>query len=75
MGCSCVYTLKYRPDGSVDRHKTRVVVKGYTQTYDVDYFVTSSPAARLNSIKILFFYCCQSVVALAPVGHHECLLV
>ena len=34
MGCCWVYTLKYRPDGSVDWYKARVVAKDYTQTYD-----------------------------------------
>jgi len=38
----------------MDRHKARLVAKGYTQTYDIDYFETFSPAARINSIRILF---------------------
>jgi len=33
--CRWVFTLKYRPDGSVDRYKVRLVAKGYTQTYDI----------------------------------------
>ena len=40
VGCRWVYTLKYRPDGSVDRCKASLVAKGYTQTYGVDYFET-----------------------------------
>jgi len=54
VGCRWVYTLKYRPDGSVDRYKVRLVAKRYTQTYGVDYFETFSPVTRLNSIQILF---------------------
>jgi len=38
----------------VDRYKARLVAKGYTQTYDIDYFETFSPVARMNSIRIMF---------------------
>ena len=58
VGCHWVFTLKYRPDGSVDRYKVRLMAKGYTQTYGIDYFETFSPVARINSIRIMFFYYC-----------------
>ena len=31
VACRWVFTLKYRPDGSVDRYKARLVAKSYTQ--------------------------------------------
>jgi len=33
--------------------KAQLVVKIYTQTYDVDYFETFSLVARLHSVRIL----------------------
>ena len=54
VGCGWIFTLKYRPDSSVDRYKAKLVAKGYTQTYGIDYFETFSPGFRMNSIKILF---------------------
>lgn len=35
VGCRWVYTVKYLPDGSIERLKARLVAKGYTQTYGV----------------------------------------
>jgi len=54
VGCHWVYTLKYNPYGLLNRYKARLVAKGYTQTYDIDYFETFSPVARMNFIRILF---------------------
>ena len=51
VGCHWVYTIKYRLDVTVDR--TRLVVRGFTQTFGVDYKETFSPIARLNSIHVL----------------------
>ena len=31
IGCKWVYRTKYRSDGSIERHKARLVTKGYTQ--------------------------------------------
>jgi len=31
VGCRWVFTLKYQPDGSVDRYKARLIAKSYSQ--------------------------------------------
>ena len=33
VGCRWVFTIKRRPDGSIERYKARLVAKGYSQTY------------------------------------------
>ena len=37
VGCRWVFTVKHKPDGTVDRYKARLMAKGYIQTYEVDY--------------------------------------
>ena len=37
VGCTWVFTIKYDYDGTIERYKVRLVTKGYTQTYGLDY--------------------------------------
>ncbi|KAA0061289.1 hypothetical protein E5676_scaffold39G00350 [Cucumis melo var. makuwa] len=52
VGCKWVFTLKYKADGTLDRHKAMLVTKGFTQTYGVDYSETFFPVAKLNTVRV-----------------------
>ena len=48
-----IFTLKYKVDGSLERHKARLVAKEYTQTYGVDYQETFAQVEKMNIVRIL----------------------
>ena len=42
-----------KDDGTIDKYKARLVVKGFRQKEGLDYFDTYSPVTRITSIRLL----------------------
>ena len=53
VGYKCVFTVKYKADGTVKWYKACLVAKGFTQIYDIDHTETFAPVAKLNTILVL----------------------
>jgi len=53
VGCKWVYKIKTCFDGTIDRYKARLVARGFTQEYGVDYEETFAHVAPLSSVRAL----------------------
>ena len=40
-------------DGTIERHKATLVVKGFTQTFGVDYTETFASIAKVNTDRVV----------------------
>lgn len=43
LGVNGFFTVKYKPDGTIERYKTRLVGQGLTQVFGIDYDLYGLP--------------------------------
>lgn len=60
IGCKWVYKNKYKVDGSLDKHKARLVEKGFAQKEGVDYEENFASTTKWATIWTLFALAAQN---------------
>jgi hypothetical protein len=71
MGCNIVsskwvFATKFNTDGSLDKLKARLVARGFSQKFGVDYEYTFAPTLRHDTLRIFF-----AIVAIQDLECHS----
>ncbi|CAM8931696.1 unnamed protein product [Rhodiola kirilowii] len=66
ISCKWVYRIKYNSNGSIERHKARLVILGNCQKEGIDYTETFAPVAKMTTVRIFL-----SVVAIRGWDLHQ----
>ena len=53
MGCRWVYAVKTKPGRKFDTARAQVITQGFTQRPGMDYFDTTAPIVKFNSLQLL----------------------
>ena len=53
IGCRWVFKTKKDSQGNIERHKTRLVAKGFTQRERINYTKTFSPVHKKDSFRVI----------------------
>ena len=53
LGSKWIFKKKIKADGTIDKYKARLVIKGFKQKEGLDYFDTYSSVTKITSIWIL----------------------
>lgn len=53
IGLKWVFKIKRNSDGTTNKHKSRLVAKGYIQRHGVDYEEVFAPVARIETVRFI----------------------
>ena len=48
-------SIKYKLDETTNRYEARLIAKGYTQTYGINYQDTFAPMTKMNTVRVILF--------------------
>nr|KYP68906.1 Retrovirus-related Pol polyprotein from transposon TNT 1-94 [Cajanus cajan] len=53
ISCKWLFKLKLNSNGTIAKHKARLVARGFTQQYGLDFQETFSPVAKIMTLRLL----------------------
>lgn len=59
VGCKWVFNIKRNADGSIHKYKSRLVAKGCSQQFGVNFTETFSPVVRYATIRMIIALACE----------------
>jgi hypothetical protein len=54
LSCKWVFKRKLNANGTVERYKARLVIRGFEQLAGVDFFAVFAPVARRSTVRLFF---------------------
>jgi hypothetical protein len=66
ISCKWVFIIKHGVHGEVEHYKARLVARGFTQTFGVDYNETFAPIVKFVSIR-----CILALAAIEDMEIHQ----
>jgi hypothetical protein len=66
ISCKWVFKIKHGINGEIEHYKARLMVRGFTQTFVIDYNETFAPIVKFVSIR-----CILALIAIEDLEIHQ----